>query len=258
MRNSRVIVFAGQKGGVGKSTIATNIATIAACSGADVMVIDGDKQLTTKKYFDDRRRFGEHLPTANCAVSEGPGTGRLIDSLSDKYDLVVVDLGGGDTETLRGALMADSISDVWLPTQPSVPDIRTLPFMVELVDQHSTNRRPLASHAIINRAETNPSVSTLKATRAYIQEIDKLGVAATVLHDRIDYKYAMSYGISIAELQSQKLHDEKHAYRRKEPKGAKETIALFLEIMGDEPVVDITSFESYLQGILDRGMQSGK
>jgi chromosome partitioning protein len=249
------MVFAGQKGGVGKSTIATNIATIAACTGADVMVIDGDKQLTTKKYFDDRRRFNDNLPTANCAVSEGSGTGRLIDSFADKYDLIVVDLGGGDTETLRGALMAESISQVWLPTQPSVPDIRTLPFMVELIDQHSTNRRPLTSHAIINRAETNPSVSTLKASCEYISAIDKLSMANTILHDRIDYKYAMSTGISIAELQSQKLHDEKHAYRRKEPKGAKETIALFLELMGKEQFIDIAKFESYLQSILDNGIR---
>jgi chromosome partitioning protein len=257
MGNQRVMVFAGQKGGVGKSTIATNIATIAACAGAEVMVIDGDKQLTTKKFFDDRRGYSEHLPTPYCTVSEGSGTGRLIDNFAEKYDLVVVDLGGGDTDTLRGALMAESISQVWLPTQPSVPDIRTLPFMVELIDQYSTNRRPLTSHAIINRAETNPRVSTLSGSREYIDAIEKLSIANTIIHDRIAYKYAMVGGLSVAEFQAMKWFEEKESYRRKAPKGAQETIALFIEMMGRDPFIDIERFAAYLDEIMKGGINRG-
>lgn len=49
-----IILVGSEKGGVGKSTIATNVVTYLALQGKDVMLVDADKQGTSSNWSQDR------------------------------------------------------------------------------------------------------------------------------------------------------------------------------------------------------------
>ena len=56
MRKTKVIAFANNKGGSGKTTTCSNIACAMAMDGKRVLMIDGDMQLNlTISYFDEER-----------------------------------------------------------------------------------------------------------------------------------------------------------------------------------------------------------
>jgi chromosome partitioning protein len=72
-------VVASQKGGVGKSTVASNLAGAASRSGLKVLSVDGDSQATLSRDFVDTAP-GEGVETALRRVLAGqdPRTGELI------------------------------------------------------------------------------------------------------------------------------------------------------------------------------------
>lgn len=57
-----VIVIANPKGGVGKSTLATNTAGLLAASGHAVMLGDIDRQQSARDWLARREQAGAHLP----------------------------------------------------------------------------------------------------------------------------------------------------------------------------------------------------
>ena len=55
------ILIASAKGGVGKSTLATNLAVYLAHEGEDVMLLDADLQATSKRWADRRNERTDGL-----------------------------------------------------------------------------------------------------------------------------------------------------------------------------------------------------
>ena len=53
-----VLVFGGEKGGTGKTTLATNIAAMLALKGKDVLLLDTDKQGTASFWATIREEDG--------------------------------------------------------------------------------------------------------------------------------------------------------------------------------------------------------
>ncbi|MDJ0022308.1 MULTISPECIES: ParA family protein [Pantoea] len=61
-----MIIHVGNgKGGCGKSTLAVNLAIEYARRGEDVLYIDGDKQGTGTRFFNDRNEAG-HQPIVHA------------------------------------------------------------------------------------------------------------------------------------------------------------------------------------------------
>lgn len=53
-----IFLIAGEKGGVGKSTIATNLAVYLAHQGVDVVLLDTDGQATASRFVERRDEAG--------------------------------------------------------------------------------------------------------------------------------------------------------------------------------------------------------
>lgn len=73
MSRTKVIAFANNKGGSGKTTTCSNVGYALAMGGAKVLLIDGDMQMNlTISYFDEERVFELASGTKNlyCAVKE--------------------------------------------------------------------------------------------------------------------------------------------------------------------------------------------
>lgn len=128
-----VVVVANPKGGVGKSTIATNIAGYLASRGHSVMLGDADRQQSSRLWL--RLRPPEARPIAGWEVGEGQ-----IAKPPKGTTHVVLDTPAG----LHGKLLQDALrlaDHVVVPLQPSIFDIyATRAFLDELAQMRKAGR----------------------------------------------------------------------------------------------------------------------
>jgi chromosome partitioning protein len=102
----RVIVVGNEKGGAGKSTIATHVAVSLAHEGARVAVLDLDvRQLSTAHFFANRARWtaanNAALPTLTV-IDNAAGLDAAFEAAAD-FDYLVIDTPGADTAPSRVA-----------------------------------------------------------------------------------------------------------------------------------------------------------
>src|SRR5690349_4909078 len=117
-----ILVVGGIKGGVGKSTLAANLAVLAARDGRDVLLVDGDSQETTMTWAAARgERDGVTTDRVTTVSIIGKGVRDELRRLKPKYDTIVIDAGARDTTTQRSALtVADTPSSCRsLPAAPT-------------------------------------------------------------------------------------------------------------------------------------------
>lgn len=128
-----VIVVANPKGGVGKSTLATNIAGCLAAAGHAVMLGDVDRQQSARQWLALR-------PPQSPAISGWDVAGNDIVKPPKGTTHVVLDTPAG----LHGSKLTEllRIADkVLVPLQPSIFDIyATREFIDELMGARGTRR----------------------------------------------------------------------------------------------------------------------
>jgi chromosome partitioning protein len=128
-----VVVVANPKGGVGKSTVATNIAGYFASRGHSVMLGDADRQQSSRLWLGLRPPGAR--PISSWDVSEGS-----IAKPPKGTTHVVLDTPAG----LHGKLFREVLAradKVVVPLQPSVFDIfATRSFLDELAEHRKARR----------------------------------------------------------------------------------------------------------------------
>ncbi len=192
-----ILLFGGEKGGTGKTTIATNIAALLSKRGNDVLLIDTDKQASAS-YWCALREDIENTKSIPCVQKFGNSILHIIKDLSKRYDDVIIDAGGQDSVELRSAL---SIADkVYIPLQASQFDVWTLGTMDQLVDQAKAFNPNLESYVVINRASPNPSVNETKETLLLFEDLRHLKLCEEIIKDRIAYRKAAKNGLCVTEL----------------------------------------------------------
>jgi chromosome partitioning protein len=141
-RSARVIVVGNEKGGSGKSTVAMHIAIALTKSGQAAATIDLDtRQKSFTRYVDNRRAWArqatrkldipEHFCFGNLnypsADEEAAGCKALedtVDTLADRYGVVVIDTPGQDSYLARHA---HSLADILVtPLNDSFVDLDVL------------------------------------------------------------------------------------------------------------------------------------
>ncbi|WP_407510657.1 division plane positioning ATPase MipZ [Ralstonia sp. GP101] len=90
-----IVLVAAEKGGTGKSTIASNIAVHLVRQNVDVVLVDTDGQATCAR-FSERRDEAGIGPAVPCIQRTGDVAATLRD-LSRRYQVIVVDAGGRDS-----------------------------------------------------------------------------------------------------------------------------------------------------------------
>lgn len=209
-----IILIGGEKGGTGKTTIATSLAAARAVSGRDVVLVDTDPQ-GSAAYWAATRDQDEQVMRVACVRLHGRAIGRQIQDIAERYEDVIVDAGGRDSVELRAAMTV--ARKLVAPIQASQFDTWTLDALSDLVEQAQSINNELAACVCINRASPNPRVGEAAEARDLLDEYGNLDLMATTLRDRIAYRRAARAGIGVTEL-------------TEDPKAAAEIHALYEEI----------------------------
>jgi chromosome partitioning protein len=182
----RVIVFASQKGGSGKTTLCGHIAVQAMLTGhGPVAIIDTDPQGSLAQWADER----ENDQPAHIELDLANLRNGLIEARTAGFKLVCVDTPPLLTrEISKGLSFADLVV---LPTRPSPHDIRSVGVTVDMVEWH---KKPLVF--IINGATPKARI-TSDAAVALSQHGT---VAPCFVHNRVDYAASMIDGRTVMEV----------------------------------------------------------
>lgn len=191
-----ILLLGGEKGGTGKSTVAVNLAVWLARQGTDVVLIDTDVQRTAS-HFIDRRNAIADVPKVHCAEKHG----NIFDTVRDlakRYQQVIVDAGGRDSEELRTALVAAHV--VYCPLKASQPDIETSSHMNELVKLARGMNPALQARLLISMGPTNPVIHEATEAREILGELPDFVLSDVVIRDRKVYRDAMIEGRGVIEM----------------------------------------------------------
>lgn len=203
------ILVGGEKGGSGKSTIATNLAVMFTLQGYDTILVDCDKQQTSLKFVTRRSSQGIK-PNVIATHLSGNQLQIPLADLYEKYQVVIVDCGGQDSVELRSSMITPCMTQMIIPVRPGYFDLETLVNMNSLVKTSLVYNQNLKAKCIINCASTNKQVTVSGEAKEFIEsELDSLGIFQTILHDRVGYSYAVAKGESVVEFEERNKRDSK-------------------------------------------------
>jgi chromosome partitioning protein len=214
-----IILIGGEKGGTGKTTLATNIAAMRTLEGHDVLLIDSDPQGSANYWAQNRDELAIK-PRVACVQKFGKSLAMEVKDLAQRYHDIILDAGGRDSVELRSALVV--VDRVYIPVQPSQFDVWTLNSMNTLVETAKGFNPNLQAKVVISRASTNPSVQESEETRKLLADFPNLEPLELIIRDRIAYRKAAKEGLAVTEL------------KPKEPKANDEMTALYKEIFNHE------------------------
>jgi chromosome partitioning protein len=199
-----ILLIAAEKGGVGKSTLATNLAVHLAHKGVDVVLLDTDGQATAAR-FAERRDGAAITPAVPCVQRTGEVASTLRE-LARRYQVVVVDAGGRDSREMRSAMAVANL--LLVPTKASQADLETLPKVNELIGLARGLNPELKAVAVLSIAPSNPVIREVENARELLAEFDQLELADTVIRDRKVYRDALLAGKGVTELDNSQARAE--------------------------------------------------
>lgn len=195
-----ILLVGSEKGGTGKSTLATNIAVWLAMQGEKMILLDTDLQGTSVNWSNVRDESG-WTPRIQTVSKSGRIHNTILD-LEAQYGTVVVDVGGHDSDALRSALLVADI--LVIPVQASQPDLETLFRMQSLVDSSRLNNPDLDGKVILVREDPNPMRKFSGMAKAFFKEyhedLTPLVLMRSRTTERSAYRHAIAAGQSVLEL----------------------------------------------------------
>ncbi len=199
----RIVVFASQKGGSGKTTLSGHIAVEAERTGdGPVALIDTDPQGSLAKWWNARA-----ASTPAFAHTKLEDLDACIDHLKSLgFKTIVVDTPPAVTQTIAHVVARADL--VIVPTRPSPHDLRAVGPTVDIAE---SLKKPLVF--VVNSATARARITSETAVA-----LSQHGVVAPVtLHHRVDFAASMIDGRTVGDI-------------RPDSKSAREIAALWMYI----------------------------
>lgn len=181
-----IITLAAQKGGVGKTTLAVNLAVAAQAAGIKTALFDLDPQESATAWSERRKAELPHVEPISARRLN-----QAIDAAeANGFDLTIIDTPpAAGAEAAAAAQRADL---VLIPCRPSLIDLDAIKRTAQLII--STGR---SGYVVLNAAP--PTATTLLDDARTLAEDTGLKVARAVIRERSAYRAAWPYGLGVIE-----------------------------------------------------------
>lgn len=196
---TKVIAVLNQKGGAGKTTVATNLACWLHQQGHKVALVDLDPQGSATEWS-ETRESDDVFPV----MGMGKQVARDLPRLTGGYDYVVIDGAPQISDLITPAIKIADL--VLIPCQPSPFDIYACNDLVELIHarQEVTDGKPKAAF-VISRVIKNTHLS--HEVRGALAEYD-LPIFEALTTQRVAYADCANGGSAMDLPESDKAHQE--------------------------------------------------
>nr|WP_233167863.1 ParA family partition ATPase [Xylophilus sp. ASV27] len=144
----KVIALLNQKGGAGKTTLATHLAGELARQGNRVTLLDADPQGSALDWSQRRLQSGQERLCGVFGLARDT-LHREVPAIALEADFVVIDGPPRVAALARSALLAADL--VLIPVQPSAYDVWATQEMVGLITEAQVFRPALRAAFVINR-----------------------------------------------------------------------------------------------------------
>lgn len=192
-----IIVIGNEKGGVGKSALATNLAALAVHKGLDTLLLDTDPQGSATAWNRIRNEEGVEPVISSVSVQENPLN--ELKQFAGKYQLVIVDVGANNYKTMLNAIKIADI--VLVPTGPDQLELEstlnTLDNLQAMDHLHKDGRVPAV--VVLNQLSTNARSKEEAALREYLAE-ENVHVLKAALRHRSSWRNSRRGGLAVHEL----------------------------------------------------------
>jgi len=194
-----VIVVANPKGGVGKTTLSTNLAGYLASRGRAVMLGDVDRQQSSRTWL-GLRPAG--LPTISaCEVSEGD----VVRPPKGTTHIVLDTPAGLHGKRLDEVMkLADK---VLIPLQPSIFDIHATSDFIRQIVEHRRSER--VAMAIVGMRTREGTIAT-DQLRQFLESV-KLPLLV-FLRDTQNYVHLAAHGLTLWDVASSRFERDREQW----------------------------------------------
>lgn len=187
----KIIAFANQKGGSGKTTLSANLAVLWANSSYKVAVVDADAQKSLTHWNESRKKYYGEEPTGiDSHTFDARNLKEDLKKIKKKYDFIIIDSPPSITfETIQIVKFSDRI---YVPVQPSPIDLMaTIPFL------NICSQERKKTTVILNRV-----MPRAKLTEAMIMRLRYAGakIARSRISGKIIYAETFSVGRGVVDI----------------------------------------------------------
>jgi chromosome partitioning protein len=227
-----VTLIGGTKGGTGKSTITSNLAVMLAAQGKDVLVVDADDQNSLSDFAELRKMTYPEGPQFTCIPLLGVAVRNEVQRLAPKFDHVLIDAGGTDSNSQRAAL---TVCDTYLlPIPPATFEVWKIGRISALIEEARATGNEFRALAFVNRGELEGTENDEAADM--IRNADGMELVPHVVYGRKAFKHATAAGRAVFEL---KRDHKNRDTKANDPKATQEMELLFHYVFNSENVVSM-------------------
>lgn len=194
-----VIITGHEKGGTGKSALATSIAAKIVQTGATAVVVDTDATATSAGWnaIRESRNLGATVPVIQQTTLPAPA----VIEMARKYDAVIVDVGARDYAKLRDLA---KICDLWVaPTTVGQGDLTSTVRLYEAISEfhalHKNGKIPFV--VVFNRVSSSWNTTEEEDARAFLESLcPGIVILRAHMKERKAWRDAGRLGLGITEM----------------------------------------------------------
>jgi chromosome partitioning protein len=198
MEGVLILVVGGEKGGVGKTTIATHLAVARVAAGRPVVLVDADSQGTASSWADARKE--QPVPQVPCMTLRGGKVHVELRELARHYEDVIVDPGGADSQEFRSSLLAAHL--LLMPLKPGSFDFWTLSKMQEVVTMAEIYNQDMRVTVCLSQVPPSARDRAARDAAVILAEMPRFRLLKAMIGFRAAFYHCAGDGLTVSELSS--------------------------------------------------------